>query len=251
MANKLDDDVEAFIRMVDDEILGPNGFEAIAVEFANPLRETRVIGLELEVGPLHLGQLRKIDHAQQPVMHHHIGRIRVQPRRDDRPEFVGNIGVDGEPDDRALQAPFERRLIGPDKVFGFFVELYFGVAQDAKPGTLADVEIGKQPADEHRNEIVLQDEAYVVARQLDETLEHLRQDDQRLQVLAIAGPAQLEHHRQAKIPDKRKRMGGIKRQGRQQGKDLFHEPRSEPGAIVIGQFIRRQYGDSSRPQLPA
>ncbi|HWT11196.1 MAG TPA: polyphosphate kinase 1, partial [Allosphingosinicella sp.] len=50
--DELHHDVEALIRVVDDDVLGPDRGEAVAAELAHSLRETRRIGREFEVGPV-------------------------------------------------------------------------------------------------------------------------------------------------------------------------------------------------------
>src|SRR5215470_2056276 len=51
LADELRDDIEALVRMVDDNVLLPDGGEAVAAHVADALGETGVEGLEQQVGP--------------------------------------------------------------------------------------------------------------------------------------------------------------------------------------------------------
>ena len=49
LADELRDNVEAFVWVMDDQVLGADRREAVAADIANPFREPRVVGRELEV----------------------------------------------------------------------------------------------------------------------------------------------------------------------------------------------------------
>src|SRR3546814_5535960 len=55
-----EDDVEALVRMVDDNVLGFDRGKAIAVMFPDSFGKTRRIGSELQVRPIEFDELREI-----------------------------------------------------------------------------------------------------------------------------------------------------------------------------------------------
>src|SRR3546814_8647189 len=59
--------VKAFIGMVDDDVLGLDGGEAIAVMLPDSLGKTRRIGQELQVGPIAVDKLRHVADADDAV----------------------------------------------------------------------------------------------------------------------------------------------------------------------------------------
>ncbi|MEI9931870.1 MAG: hypothetical protein WDM89_15355 [Rhizomicrobium sp.] len=60
MAQELHHHIEALERMMDEDILGADGSEAVAAMIADAFRKPRDIGLELKIGPLVEDQLAQI-----------------------------------------------------------------------------------------------------------------------------------------------------------------------------------------------
>ncbi len=67
LAQELHHDVERLVRVVNDDVLGLNGGEAIAAEVTDPLGKARDIGLELEVGTVIGDQLIDIDQTEKSL----------------------------------------------------------------------------------------------------------------------------------------------------------------------------------------
>src|SRR5260370_40245061 len=63
LVQELHDDVEALVRMVDDDVLGADGGEAVAAEVADALGEAGIVGRELEGGPV--GVEHRLDGADE------------------------------------------------------------------------------------------------------------------------------------------------------------------------------------------
>ena len=51
--------VEGFVRVVDDQVLLPDGGEAVAAVVADALGIARIVGHEFEIGPVEPGELRR------------------------------------------------------------------------------------------------------------------------------------------------------------------------------------------------
>ena len=71
---------------------------------------------------------------------------------EESPQIVRHAGVDAEVDDIAAAAPLQRRLVGADQVFGLFLELDVGVADQAEHALADDAEAGEQPVEEQADQ---------------------------------------------------------------------------------------------------
>ena len=58
LIQKLNHDVEAFIRMLDDHVLLPDGSEAIPAQIANAFGKACIVGREFQVGAIKPDELR-------------------------------------------------------------------------------------------------------------------------------------------------------------------------------------------------
>ena len=65
LLDERDHHLEAFVGVVDEDVLFPDRREAVAAMLADALGEARVEGRELEVGPVLLDQLREVGHAEE------------------------------------------------------------------------------------------------------------------------------------------------------------------------------------------
>ena len=83
LVEELNDDVERFVRVVDDEILLPDRGEAIAAELLDPLRKSRVVRRELEVRSLYRHQLRQFVQGQHTFDQHDSRRDNVDVAGDE------------------------------------------------------------------------------------------------------------------------------------------------------------------------
>ena len=65
------------IRMMDDDVLLPDGGEAVAAEVADALGKARVVGLEHQIGPLRDNESRGAGEAEQPFAQEDVLRRRA------------------------------------------------------------------------------------------------------------------------------------------------------------------------------
>ena len=164
LAEELHHHVEALERMVDDDVLGADGGEAVAAEIADAFGEARRVGREQQVRPVIDDQLLEIDDAEQAVGHVDlVGR---------GASLVGDQVRAGPPASLAsvprwIATPRRRRfsadLVGADQILGLFLEFHVGVADQPEHALAADTEAGEQPVQEQGHDIFQQDEADRVA----------------------------------------------------------------------------------------
>ena len=72
LAQELHDDVEALVGMMDDDVLGADGGEAVAAEVADALGKAHGIGLELEIRPLVDDQRLHVADVEHAVEMEHV-----------------------------------------------------------------------------------------------------------------------------------------------------------------------------------
>ena len=89
LAEEGDDDVEALIGVVDEDVLGADRGEAIAVIFADPLGEARREGREFEIGPVLVDQQGEIGDAEEAGRFEDQGLAGVEALADQSLELVG------------------------------------------------------------------------------------------------------------------------------------------------------------------
>ena len=118
---------------MDDEVLLLDGQEAIAAIVAHALGKARIVGLELQIGPIERDELGEIVQRQHAVEHEDLvlGRRRVPRRRSARSVFR-HVGGDLEPDHRAAAAALQRGLEQAHEIFGLFLDFEIAVANDAE-----------------------------------------------------------------------------------------------------------------------
>ncbi len=128
LAEEGDHHLEAFIGVVDDEILGPDRGETIAVMFHDPLREARRVGREFEVGPIDLDQLAKVGDADEPGAFRDQRGIRGEALADHRFQVGRRVGGELEPDDPPAAAALDRAAEVADQILGLLLHLDVAVA---------------------------------------------------------------------------------------------------------------------------
>ena len=72
LLQKLHDDVERFIGMMNDQILLPDRCENIAAVIAHAFGMARHVGHEFKIGPVEPRQLRQLVHGQNAVHQQHF-----------------------------------------------------------------------------------------------------------------------------------------------------------------------------------
>ena len=200
--------------MVDNQVLLPDGGEAIAAVIANALGIARVIGHEFEVGPVEPGELRQFVERQHAIDQEHFVVGDRQRALHEQAQFRRHLGVDLEPDHRTAPALLERGLVQPHQVLGLFLDFHFRVADDAEGALPVDRIAGEQAADELLRRLLERNQAQALsgtARQADETLELQWHADERVHRLAVLHPGKLQRQRKAEIGNERERMRRIDR----------------------------------------
>ena len=151
--------VEGFVGVVDDQVLLPDGGEAVAAMVADALGIARIVGHEFEIGPVEPGELGEIVERQHAVDQEHLVVGDGERALHEAAQFRRHRGVEFEPDHRAAPALLERGLEQPHQIFGLFLDFHFRVADDAEGALPLDRVAGKQPADEQRGRLLERDQA--------------------------------------------------------------------------------------------
>src|SRR5690606_37679790 len=71
LAQELDDDVEALIGMVDDDVLLADGRETVAAVIADALGKPRIVGREFQVVARQADDLGDLAYGERPFGHAH------------------------------------------------------------------------------------------------------------------------------------------------------------------------------------
>ncbi len=99
LAQELDDDVEAFIGMMDDDVLLPDRGEAIPAEIADPLRKPGIVRCEDQIRALVDDQLLGVVEAENAVGRENVARRGVEPFHQKAAQFLRHRRIDREQDD--------------------------------------------------------------------------------------------------------------------------------------------------------
>ncbi len=237
--------VKALIGMVNDQVLGAHRRKDIAPMILDPLWKARLIGIELQLGPLigdHLSQLR---HAQQPVHQLHVLFLRMQLLGDKAAQLFGHARLDLQAHQHPAAALLEQRLELAHQILGLFLDLDIAVANDPE-GALADeIEAGEQRIHEQDQDRLERDEAFdgpallihPLCRDLDEALHPCRHGQKRVHDAPIALALELEHQGEAQIGNERERVRRIDRQRRDHRQGVREKVIAQPFAFLGGQRV--------------
>ena len=254
LAEELHHHVEGFVGVVDDEVLLPDGGEAVAAVLADALGEARRIGRKLQLRPVDGDELGEIVERQDAVDEEDLVRRDAEGLGDELAELLGHRRLDLEADHRAAAAALQRALEEADEILGLFLELDVRIA-DRPEGALPFHRIaGEEPCGEKRHRLVEADEAIDAAlarRQADEAVEALRHAHQRGHALAARLAPELERNRQAEIGDERERVRGIDGERRQHREDGIEEMVLQPVALALGDLGRVDENDAVLAELAA
>src|SRR5205807_7775882 len=113
----------AFIRVVDDDVLGLDGGEAVAAEIADALGKARIVGREQQIRPLVDDQLLGVDQSENAVMAEHVAVGSVELLGEEAAEALRHAAIDAEADDMAAAATLQRRLVETDEILGLLLDL--------------------------------------------------------------------------------------------------------------------------------
>ena len=137
LAQELGDDVEGFIRVVDEDVLHADRREDVAIVLAHAFGEARLERREDEVGAAVDDQLFQLVHAHDAVDFDDIHRLGADLLDEEGLEIFGRATVDLEAHDAAAAALLQQDFEFADKVFGLFLDLDVAVADDAQDAAAA------------------------------------------------------------------------------------------------------------------
>ena len=178
--------------MVDDDVLLPDGGEAIAAMVADALGKARDEGLELEIGPLVENELLGIGIADQAAAGHDDIVRNIELVGDELAQRFRTGGINLHADHRAAAAALERAFEQADQVFGLFLDFDVAVADDAEQALPEHIVAGKHARNEQAKHLLERDEpgaGPLGRRQSDESFELLRDWQERIHRAAIAAAA--------------------------------------------------------------
>ena len=223
---------------MDDQILLPDGGEAVAALIADALGVARIVGHEFEVRPVQAHELRQLVEREHAVNHEHLVIAASERALNEAPQLRRHRGVDFEPDDRTAPAALEHGLELAHQVFGFFLDLDLAVADDAEGALPFDRIAGKQPADEQAGQLLERNHpdgrASIGVRQADEAIDLAGNADERIHRPAVARAGKLQRDGEAEIGNERERVRGVDGERREQRKNLLQEMILEPGLFLLG-----------------
>ena len=155
-----------------------------------------------------------------------------------------------QPDDRAAPPSFEYRLKQAHQVFGFLLNLDFGIANNPE-STLALYGVAwKQAPNEQAGRLFERDEASHARvshlRKANVPFNLVRYTDQRIHRLAVTHAHQVERDRKAEIGDERKRMRRINRERGEHRINVAQEIILDPCF-----FLLRHIGAIDQHQIPS
>ncbi len=249
LAHELDDDVEAFVGMVDDDVLRLDGGEAVAAEIADPLGKARIVWGEEQVRPLVDDQLLGVDEAEDAVVAKDVALGGVELLGEEAVETVRHAVIDAEPDDMAAPTPLQRRLIEPDEILRLLLDLDLAVAQDAEDTPADNLEAGKEVVEEEAEQLLHRQKTHGCPGQSDKSADRGWDEQQRLHVLAIAAADELKREAEAEIGDEREWVRRVDGERRQDRENLRHELLFEPRPVARQQLLRADDGDAGGAEL--
>ena len=223
--------------MMDDQVLLADRCEDVAAMVADALGMARHIGHKFEVGPVEPRQLRQLVHGEHAVDQQHLVVSGRERPLHEGAQLFRHVGFDLEPDHRSVPPPLQRGLEQAHQVLGLFLDLEFGVADDAEGALTFDGIAGKQSADEEAGCLFERDQAHhpILARgKADEAVDLAGHADQRVHRLAVGDARKLQRHGEAEARNEREGMGRIDRKRRQQREDVVEEVILDPAALAPG-----------------
>ena len=149
LAQELHNDIEAFIRMMDHDVLCPDGSKAIAAKIADTLRETGIVGRELEVGTVVDDHRLHVADVKHPVEMEDVHRRRLDGNLELVEQEIAQLrrhgAVHGDRNQIAAPAALQRALVEQDEVLGLLVDLDIAVTDHAEERLLDDLVAGEEP----------------------------------------------------------------------------------------------------------
>ena len=159
LAQELHDHVEAFERMMDDDVLGADCGKAIAAEIADAFGKAGQERFELKIGPLFQYEPAGIGQAKQMIDKDNFRGLEIEVIGDELTQIRRHRTAAEHLDDRAAAAAFEQRLEQAHQILGLFFDFDIAVADDAEETGTDDGMTGEQTVAEESEDIFQRDEA--------------------------------------------------------------------------------------------
>ena len=232
LAQELDHHVELLVRVVDDELALANRREAVAVGVADPPGGARGERGEEQVGARVEHELARVGKSEQALARDEVPGSDPDLVHQEVLQVLRDVQVHGEPDDVPPAPLPEQALELPDEVLRLLLDLHVAVAKHPAHARVLDPESREQSIDERANDLLDGDEAFRVARQLDEPRDPLGdRDEPEHWILRIADAS--HHEAEAEVGDEREWVRRVARDGGEDREHLAHEVLVEPGPVPI------------------
>jgi hypothetical protein len=231
LAQEIDHHLEAFVGMVDDDVLLADRREAITVMFEDAFGIARRERRELEVGAVLVEDRGQPGDADQPA--------RLVDQRVIETQLVAQqllrrrleIVLQLEHDHLAAPPPLDCGAIIADEVFGILLDLDVAVAQHPEHSAAQDAEAGKQQRRLPAQDGLDAEVARAFARQPHEAGQRGRDQDHLGDRGIVAGAHQREQDAHALVGDERERVRRIDRLRGDHRQHVFVEPVAQPLAV--------------------
>ncbi len=255
LGDELDDDVERFVRVVNDEIFLFDRRETIAAIVAHALGKARIIGLELQLGAVEGDEFAELVESEHAVENEDFLGRDGELACHETAQGLRHMRVDLQPDDRAAPAPLQRCFEEENEILGFFLDFEIAVADHPEKALAVHCIAGKQARDLHSDQIFEHHETRRTRlqgfRQAQETLDLGGQADKGIEATPIGGACQLESHAEAEIGNEREGMRWIDCKRCQDRENVHLEMVFEPFLLVLRQIRRIDDDDARRLEILA
>jgi hypothetical protein len=180
--------------MVDDDVLLPDGGEAISAMVTDTLRKARVVRRKFQLGSLVEDQLRGVGIPDNAIATHHAGIIGTKFTRHEMTQLFRAFAIDFKPHHRSPAAAFQGSFEIAHQVFGLFLDFDVTVAQHPEHTAALKLVTGEKARCEMDDHVLDLDETRdglplphgtVIVGQPGETLQLLGHLHQRVHALAI------------------------------------------------------------------
>ena len=205
-------------------------------------------GGEEEVGARVEQELARVRQAEQPLARDEVPGADPDLVHQERLEVLGDVAVEGKPDDRAPAPLAEQALELAHQVLGLLLDLHVAVAQYPAHARILDPEAGKEAADEGADDLLDGNEPIRIAPELDEPRDPLgNRNEPEHRLLPVVDAA--HHEAEPEVGDEGKGMRGIACDGGEDRKDLAHEMLFETRPVGVVDIRLVEHEDSRAAHL--
>ena len=249
--------VEAFVRVMDDEVLGADGGKDVAIMLQDALGEPRGVGWKLERRQVGLDQLRQVRDADQPAAFGDQRRPGPRAFAHQRFDIGRGVVVEFDPDHAPPPPPLDRRSEVAHQILGLVVDLDVTVAKNPESAVGDLGEAGKKLVEVGDDRGFDGDESdrRAFAWKRDEARQGRRDHQQFGQLLALAAAGQAEHQTEAAVGNEREGMRRVDRLRGQHRQNLLAKVIRQPTRLldaepVGGDHLKPAFGQCFAQQDP-